>query len=170
MTTAEDVERQPGLALPPRPAQPLSTLQMMRVGFANSLAVLDEALFDELFVERRFFWGHLFVVSDPDGIKRVLQDNLDNYPRIEPIRRVFQFGSGSGMLCAEGEVWRRHRRMLNPTLDRRAALADLPTVVALTEELAERLARLAPGQAIHLSATFNELLVAATARILAGED
>lgn len=170
MVTAEEVERQSGLALPPRPVRPLSTLQMMRVGFSNSLAVLDEELFDELFVERRFFWGRLFVVSDPDGIKRILQDNLDNYPRIEPIRRVFAFGSGTGMLCAEGEVWRRHRRMLNPTLDRRAALADMPTVVTLTEELAERLARLPPGQAIHMSATFNELLVRATARILVGED
>jgi cytochrome P450 len=170
MTTAEDVERRPGLAMPLRPARPLSTLQMMRVGFSNSLAVCDEELFDKLFVERRFIWGRLFVISDPDGIKRVLQDNVDNYPRIDPIRRVFAFGSGTGMLCAEGEVWRRHRRMLNPTLDRRAALADMSALVALTEELAQHLARLPPGQAIHMGATFNDLLTRSTARIFAGDD
>ncbi len=170
MNIAEDVESRPGLAMPPRPAHPLSTLQMMRVGFSNSLAVCDEELFDELFVERRFIWGRLFVISDPDGIKRVLQDNVDNYPRIDPIRRVFAFGSGTGMLCAEGEVWRRHRRILNPTLDRRAALADMPTLVASTEELADRLVRLPSGQAIHMGATFNDLLTRSTARIFAGED
>ncbi|MGC2411910.1 MAG: cytochrome P450 [Stellaceae bacterium] len=167
MNIAEDVESRPGLAMPPRPAHPLSTLQMMRVGFSNSLAVCDEELFDELFVERRFIWGRLFVISDPDGIKRVLHDNVDNYPRIDPIRRVFAFGSGTGMLCAEGEVWRRHRRMLNPTLDRRAALADMPALVSSTEELAQRLARLPSGQVIHMGATFNDLLTRSTARIFA---
>src|ERR1051326_9250560 len=150
MNIAEDVECRPGLATPPRPAHPLSTLQMMRVGFSNSLAVCDEEMFDELFVERRFIWGRLFVISDPDGIKRVLQDNVDNYPRIDPIRRVFGFGSGSGMLCAEGEVWRRHRRILNSTLDRRAVLADVPGLVALAEELARRLDELPNGEALNI--------------------
>src|SRR5712691_305389 len=104
MTTVETISRPAQLAMPPRPARPLSTLQILRIGFSNTLAACDEELFDELFVERRFVWGRLFVISDPDGIKRVLQDNVDNYPRIDPIRRVFAFGSGSGMLCAEGEV------------------------------------------------------------------
>src|SRR3989440_9719725 len=130
MTVAEEFESRPRLAVPPRPARPLSTLEIIRVAFANTLAACDEELFEELFVERRYVWGRLFVVSDPDGIKQVLQDNVDNYPRIDAIRRVFAFGSGSGMLCAEGEVWRRHRRVLNPTLDRRAVLADVPRLAA----------------------------------------
>src|SRR5947207_11279800 len=136
MSIAEDVESRPTLAVPLRPARTLSTLQMMRVGFSNALAACDEELFEEVFVEGRYVWGRLFVVSDPDGIKRVLQDNVDNYPRIDAIRRVFAFGSDSGMLCAEGEVWRRHRRLLNPTLDRRAVVADVPALVRLTEEMA----------------------------------
>src|SRR5690348_4259486 len=146
MTIAEDVESRPMLAVPPRPPRPLSTLQMLRVGFSNTLAACDEELFDELFVERRYVWGRLFVVSDPDGIKRVLQDNVDNYPRIDAIRRVFAFGSGSGMLCAEGEVWRRHRRLLNPTLDHRAVRADVPGLTALAEELAQLLGEVPRGQ------------------------
>jgi cytochrome P450 len=111
----ETIDRVPVLALPDRPARPLSTWGLVRVGFKNTLAACDDELFEELFVERRFFWGRLFVVSDPDGIKRVLQDNVDNYPRIDAIRRVFEFGTGSGMLSAEGEVWRHHRRALNAT-------------------------------------------------------
>ncbi len=170
MTTAEDVERGPPLAMPPRPARALSTLQMMRVGFSNSLAACDEELFDELFIERRFIWGRMFVVSDPEGIKRILQDNVNNYPRIEPIRRIFAFGSGTGMLCAEGEVWRRHRRMLNPTLDRRAALADVSALVELTEELARLLAELPPWREINMGETFTHLLTRSTGRVFAGAD
>ena len=170
MTTAEDIIGRPILAIPPRPARPLSTLQLLRVGFSNTLALCDEELYDELFVERRFVWGRLFVISDPDGIKRVLQDNVDNYPRIDPIRRVFAFGSGSGMLCAEGEVWRRHRRMLNPTLDRRAVIADVPGLVALTEEMARLLGALPPGHEINMGETFTHLLTRSTGQIFAGDD
>ena len=48
MTTAEDVETGTHLAIPPRPARPLSTLQLLKTLQANSLAAWDEELFDEL--------------------------------------------------------------------------------------------------------------------------
>jgi cytochrome P450 len=170
MSVAEEFESRPRLAVPPRPARPLSTLEMIRVAFANTLAACDEELFEELFVERRYVWGRMFVVSDPDGIKRVLQDNVDNYPRIDAIRRVFAFGSDSGMLCAEGEVWRRHRRLLNPTLDRRAVLADVPALVHLTDEMARLLGELPPGYELNMGETFTHLLTRSTGQVFAGDN
>ena len=74
-----------------------------------------------------------------------MQDNIDNYPRLTWIRRVFEFASGSGMLHAEGEPWRRHRRLINPTLDPRALLPDGPMLIELAEEMAHRLAAMPPG-------------------------
>jgi cytochrome P450 len=170
MTVAENAESLPLPAMPPRPARPLSTWQLLRVGFSNTLAACDEEMFEELFVERRYAWGRMFVINDPDGIKRVLQDNVDNYPRIDPIRRVFGFGSGSGMLCAEGEVWRRHRRILNSTLDRRAVLADVPSLVALAEELARRLDELPNGEALNIGEMFTHFQTRATGQVFAGDD
>src|SRR5688572_29162093 len=95
MTAAEEFERQlPLPSRPPRPERParaLSTLQLFRTVQSNSLAAWDDELFDELFVERRFIWGRFFIISDPDGVRRVLQDNYDNYPRLGAIRRLFEF-------------------------------------------------------------------------------
>jgi cytochrome P450 len=159
-----------GLAMPPRPARPLSSLEILRTGFTNTLAVCDEELFDELFVERRYLWGPVFVVSDPDGVKRVLQDNVDNYPRLDAIRRLFAFGSGTGMLCAESDVWRRHRRMLNPTLDRRAILSDIPGLVAITDELAQRIGELPSGEAINIGEMFAHFLTRSTSHVFARDD
>ncbi len=156
--------------MPPRPARRLSTVKLLRVALSNTLAALDEALFDELIVERRFVWGRFFVVSDPSGVRRVMQDNVDNYPRINPIRRVFAFASGTGMLSAEGEVWRRHRRLLNPILDYRAVLADLPVMVEVSEALAEHLARLPPGRELNVGETFAHLITAETGRIFAADE
>ena len=98
------VDTQPPLpplpAMPPRPSRRLPALQLLRVAQRNSLAACDEELFDELFVERRVLGQRFFVISDPDGIRRVMQDNPDNYPRLTWIRRIFEFASGSGMLHA----------------------------------------------------------------------
>jgi len=170
MTLAEDADKRPLPAMPPRPARPLSTWQLLRVGFSNTLAACDETMFDELFVERRYVWGRLFVISDPDGIKRVLQDNVDNYPRIDAIRRVFAFGTGTGMLCAEGEVWRRHRRILNSTLDRRAVIADVPGLVALAEELVRRLDELPRGHELNIGEMFTHFQTRATGQVFAADD
>ena len=156
--------------MPQRPRRPLSTPQLLRVALSNTLAACDEELFDELIVERRFVWGRFFAISDPAGVRRVMQDNVDNYPRIAPIRRVFGFTAGTGMLAAEGEVWRRHRRLLNPTLDHRAVLADLPVLVELSEALAALLAQLPAGQELNVGETFTHLITAATGRIFAADN
>jgi len=91
---------------------------MLRTLNKNTLAAWDEELFDELFVERRFFGRPLIVLNDPAGIRRVLRENYDNYPRVMALQRYFEFDSGTGMFHVEGDIWRRHRRLVNPTLDR----------------------------------------------------
>ncbi|HEV8681077.1 MAG TPA: cytochrome P450 [Stellaceae bacterium] len=157
-------------AMPPRPPRPLSLARLLRVAQENSLAACDEELFDELIVERRFFRRRFFVVSDPEGIRHVLQDNSDNYPRLTWIRRVFEFGSGSGMLHAEGAPWRRHRRLINPTLDHRALLPDVPVLVALAEEMARYLARLPAGEGIDTHEAFRHLITLSAGHVFAGAD
>src|SRR5215217_5800475 len=162
-------EPRPVPAMPHRPGRPLSSLELLKVGLSNTLAACDEQLFDELIVERHFVWGPTFVISDPIGVKRVLQDNVDNYPRISPIRRIFAFGSGTGMLSAEGEVWRRHRRMLNPTLDYRNVISDMPIMIDLAQKFAEHLDHLSPSQEINIAELFTHLITAATGRIFAAD-
>ena len=170
MTLAEAIENAPFPAMPPRPARPVPLLRLLRTGQANSLAVCDEALFDELFVERRLLWQRVFIVSDPDGIRRVLQDNSDNYPRLGQVRRVFEFETGTGMLCAEGEAWRRHRRLINPTLDYRALAPDVPALIHLAEELARYLEQLPPMQEIDVGQMITHFLTRSTGHVFAGND
>src|SRR4051812_30801861 len=157
-------------AMPPRPIRRLSTLRLLRVAQQNALAACDEQLFDELIVERRLLGQRVFVISDPDGIRRVLQDDLDNYPRLVWIRRLFAFTSGSGMLHAEGEVWRRHRRLINPTLGHRALLPDGTMLVEMAEEMARHLASLPPGTPIDVHDAFRHLITLSAGHIFAGLD
>lgn len=170
MTMVEAHASAPPLAMPPRPRRPLSTLQLLKVGITNTLATCDEELFDELFVERRFLGQRAFVISDPDAVKRILMDNYDNYPRPEQSRRMFHFGSGTGMICAEGELWRRHRRLINPTLDYRAIQPDVPKLAEFTEEVVRELAAVPPGQDIDIGKAVARFMSAATCYLFAGND
>jgi cytochrome P450 len=170
MTTADEIDSAPCPPMPPRPARRLPTWRLLRVAQANSLAACDEQLFDELIVERRLFGQRFFVVSDPDGIRRVMQDNVDNYPRLIWIRRVFEFAAGSGMLHAEGAPWRRHRRLINPTLDHRALLPDGPVLIELAEEMARHLAAMPPGQPIDLHDAFRHLVTLSAGHVFAGDE
>lgn len=156
--------------MPPRPARPLSTWKLLRVGLTNTLAACDEELFDEPIVERRFLGRRAFVISEPDGVRRVLQDNHDNYPRLEQSRRVFRFGGGTGMLCAEGDLWRRHRRLINPILDYRAVQGDVPALIGFAEDVARSLAALPPGQETDIGEAAARFIAAATGYLFAGAD
>lgn len=157
----------PVLAMPRRPERPLSSWGLLRTFPTNSLAACDEELFDELFVERRYFWGRLFVVSDPGGLRRVLQDNHENYQRIGAFRRIFEFSSGGGMGCLEGERWSHHRRIVNPALDQRALRPDLPALIEMTTEMAGLLADLPRGQPVELGRTLQHLITHTTAYVWA---
>jgi cytochrome P450 len=163
-------ETAPALAMPPLPARPLSSLGLLRTVPDNSLAACDAELFEELFVARRFLWGRLFVISDPDGIRRVLQDNADNYLRVSPVRRAFEFSARGGMVCIEGEEWARHRRVINPALDQRALRPDLPALADLAATMAEHLARVPSGEAVEIGRTLSHLLIRATGRVFAGDE
>jgi cytochrome P450 len=169
MTLAVDAAR-PLPAMPPRPPRRLSTLRLLRVAQKNSLAACDEELFDELFVERRLLGQRFFVVSHPDGIRRVMQDNYDNYPRLTWIRRVFEFAAGSGMLHAEGTPWRRHRRLINPTLDHRALLPDAPMLIELAEGMARHIAAMPAGQPVDLHDAYRHLITRSAGQVFAGDD
>ena len=159
-----------GAALPPRPAKPLSTLAFLRTVASNSLAVCDEELFDELIVPRRYLWQRVFFVSDPDGIRRVFLDNVDNYPRYRYIRRLFQAGLGTGSLGTEGEMWWRHRRIAAPSIDHRAIMPDIPSMIASAEAAAARLDALAAGEVFDLEALITFMLIGLWNQVVTGGD
>jgi cytochrome P450 len=170
MTIAEHIEDAPALAMPPRPPRPLSLWEILKTRGTNSLALCDETLFDEPFAERRLLWHPIVVVSDPAGIRYVLIDNFENYRKHGLKRRPIAPGLGTGMLINDGEVWRRHRTLVNPILDYRATLPDVPMLVRWTEVLAQHLATRPPGEEIDIGHVLSLLLTVSVGHVFAGAD
>jgi cytochrome P450 len=167
ITTASVPQPAPGLRqFLPLPYGMLAWSRRDPLGFLSANAVRFGPVF-------RYQVGPFvfILVSHPDGVRHVLQDNYRNYPRSWMYRRIRPI-IGDGLVSTEGEVWRRQRRMVQPafTHQRVAALAAPMT------ELAARLldawdARHADtGKPFDLAAEMVELTLRIVGRTLLGVD
>jgi cytochrome P450 len=112
---------------------------------------------------RACYW---FVLSRPEHAEHVLAANQDNYVKAftyRPLRALV----GNGRLTSEGEMWRRHLRLIQPVFSRReatgfgtqmtgparrlAARRLTRAMIDLTADIAAAEPELAAGQWSHLS-------------------
>jgi len=104
---------------------------------ADRLAAYLDAIgrHGEIFCVNESENSRLFLVSHPEHVKHVLQDNQTNY-RQNTRKKVLM--GGKSLALSAGEGWRRRRRVMQPifNLQRLAALA--PKIVAGTESMVER--------------------------------
>ena len=91
------------LAAPVPPEKPLSLFELMRVSRENGVAGIPAAAYQEPIYELKSAQGGMFIVSDPAGVKRVLIDNVSNYPKEPQGSQIMRAAFGEGLLTSEGE-------------------------------------------------------------------
>jgi cytochrome P450 len=79
----------------------------------------------------------LYLVSHPDDIKHVLQDNNKNYHKSSGYRRLESF-LGQGLLTSEGNVWRRSRKLMQPAFHRERISNFSGIMTDATEKMLQR--------------------------------
>src|SRR6185295_14950862 len=62
----------------------------------------------------RLLGKRIYFVNDAEYVKRILLDNLDNYPKSVTYRNNLRPFLGDGMLISEGDFWKRQRRLAQP--------------------------------------------------------
>lgn len=83
--------------------------------------------------ERRGVPIHL--VASPEGVKRVLQDNAKNYLRQSPGYTKMRTVIGNGLVAADGELWKRQRRIIQGVFMRERVLAFSHAMRRATREM-----------------------------------
>src|SRR5689334_13840957 len=72
----------------------------------NEFEAMPRPAYEQPVWEWKSFFGRTFVVSDPVGVKRVLLDNVANYPKTEMETEMLGAILGEGLLVSQGEKWK----------------------------------------------------------------
>ncbi|HWA63274.1 MAG TPA: cytochrome P450, partial [Caulobacteraceae bacterium] len=126
--------------------------------------------YDEPVIVVRSLTGTFALISDPAGVKRVLVDNVANYPKTEMERRFFSALFGDGLLSTDGELWRRHRRIMAPSFDPRSVAAYGPAIARSCEDFLERWGQLDDGVERDITKDMSSLTLLIIARTMFSTD
>lgn len=129
----------------------------------NTHAVWAERHFDDLAAPLPALGMKVLLVSDPDGIRHYLTTAQAKYRRPIPARRIARPITGDGVFLAEGQAWRRQRRLLAPTF----TPASVGLLVPHFQDAAETMVRGLHAKArADLSAVFQDAALDAVLRAL----
>src|SRR5260370_12314778 len=111
-----------------------------------------------------------YVINHPRDIKRVLLTNRRNYTQGEGMDRV-KILLGNGIMTSEGAVWRRQRRMMQPSFHRRVIDQFSALISEVNEKFAHRWeAQAARGEPVNVSSDTSELTLEIVLRSIFGND
>jgi len=115
----------------------------------------------------RLLGKRIYFVNDAEYVKRILLDNVANYPKSATYRNNLRPFLGDGMLISEGDFWKRQRRLAQPAFHLRrlkalaAAMAECAAGVGLNWK---------HGEVIDVMAAMNAVTMDIVAQTLFGAD
>ncbi|MBD0270509.1 MAG: cytochrome P450 [Acetobacteraceae bacterium] len=140
----------PELPRPPVTPRERTQLEAFLVLRRNPLELWGPAAYREEILWGRFLGREQIMINAPDAIRHVLVTNHENYGRNIGTVRVLQPVLGAGLVLAEGEAWRHHRRTMAPALAPRTMPVLARHVVLAAEETEAALGRAAGGRPVDL--------------------
>jgi cytochrome P450 len=158
------------LAAPVPPEKPLPLFEFMRVTRENGVAGIPADAYRKPIYELKHALGSMFIVSDPAGIKRILLDNVANYPKEPQTSRIMGAAFGDGLLTSDGDKWRSHRRTMAPSFDHRSIVSYAPAMVETTNRFLEKWEGLAPHTPIDIDSEMTELTLRIISRTMFSSD
>jgi cytochrome P450 len=119
------------LAEVPRPrAHPLAVLMQSSRDPLAALAAMQRECGDAWFVDLPFL--PMLVLTHPDAIHTVLVKDFRSFGKDRMTRQLVRI-LGNGLLTAEGELWKRHRKLAQPGFHRRAIEGYAEAMVSVAD-------------------------------------
>lgn len=115
----------------------------------------------------RLLGKRIYFVNDAEYVKRILLDNVGNYPKSVTYRNNLRPFLGDGLLLSEGDFWKRQRRLSQPAFH----LRRLKALAAAMADAAAQMARdWQHGKVIDVMTEMNAVTMDIVARTLFGAD
>jgi cytochrome P450 len=146
--------------------QPLPSPVALWMGVRNNLSTWPRVAFEAPVWRRRFFGSDILVVSEPQGVRHVLNEAADRYRRPALAVRALRALGGQGLFLAEGADWRRQRKMLSPVFTPGAIALLVPHFVAAAEHLLRQFGGSDNFGRVNLAKAFQDTALEAVLRAL----
>lgn len=141
-----------------------------RYGRDNPFEAIPLAAYEQAVWRQPSPFFRAYLVSDPAGLRRVLIDKVEDYPKTPVERRIFRALFGDGLLSRDGEAWRAHRRIMAPSFDPRSVTGYAPAMAAASSAFADRWSLRADGAETDVSAEMTALTLEIISRTLFSGD
>lgn len=120
-------------------------------------------------VKSRFFLEQIAIVSKPDYVKHILQDNNKNYQKSYAYR-IIRHLVGNGLLTSEGDFWLRQRRLAQTAFHKERLEGFVTTMADAANELVTSWQKLGDGQQVNLSKEMMQVTLNIVCRCLFSAD
>ena len=157
-----------GLAPPPLKAA--SFLATLRSTKGNPFEISPLQAYEQPFYLSKWVLGSVLMVNDPEGVRRVLLDNVANYPKEELGDEFFTAMFGEGLLSAPGSKWRTHRKVMAPSFGTRTVESYAPAMIETTVAFAKHWDALTEGAELDIAAEMQALTLKIICRTMFSSD
>jgi len=134
----------------PLVTEPMNIFASLKAARANVLSIIPDIATRQPMVSGRT-GKRWHMVMDPDAIRRMLLENLDDYPKSLVTKNLLRPAIGESLFIAEGAHWRWQRRTAAPVFSHRNMMALAPIMTAAAERSCARIAEAGP-QAVDMAA------------------
>jgi cytochrome P450 len=121
----------------------------------------------------RFHLGPFVVhlLNHPDHIEHVLQSGASNYDKATRSSAKIRAISGESLLTSNGELWKRQRRLMQPSFHRKRIAGMAAEMITFTEAMLQRWrTHLANGEVLDIAAEMMRLTYSIVGKTLLGAD
>ncbi|HTX50439.1 MAG TPA: cytochrome P450 [Caulobacteraceae bacterium] len=168
MTAIDVVGAQSLIGTQPPPKR--SPLRLGQNGADNPFERIPLVAYEQPVWKQASPFGSAWLINDPAGLKRILLDNVANYPKTELEQRFFRALFGDGLLSSEGEKWRSHRRLMALSFDPRSVASYAPAMTESSVEMADAWDRLPPGAEIDVSTEMTNVTLQIICKAMFSQD
>jgi len=122
----------------PLVTQPLGILASLGAARRNILSIIPEIATRQPIVSGKT-GTRWHMVMDPDALKHILLERLDDYPKSNVTKNLLRPAIGESLFVAEGAHWRWQRRAAAPVFSHRNVTNLAPIMTAAAERASNRI-------------------------------
>lgn len=139
----------------PLATEPLGIFGTLRAGRRNVLELIPEIATHAPIISGKS-GKRWHMVMDPDALRRILRDKVEDYPKSDVTKLILGPGIGESLFIAEGQEWLWQRRTAAPVFSHRNVAALAPVMSSAADRASARIA-MGVGRAVD---AFEEMVTA----------